>query len=142
MLCSIPAIHMKKMAVTQPLLATPEIMIDAWRQSYAQQQQQPTMEFIHAVRDIKKYFDKEGKDGIDKLFGGYAGSKVCPMGALKSWVIVCCCLQRKAESKRAAKKQKAPTVAEAEAEQAAAQEAVEEGGDEAGDVGEPHTGPA
>jgi hypothetical protein len=76
LVCSIPAIHMKKMAVSKPILPTPEDMIDEWRKSYSSHHTQPEMEFIHAVRDIKKYFDSESKDGLDKLFGGYAGSRV------------------------------------------------------------------
>jgi hypothetical protein len=70
---SIPALHMRKIARTKPCLATPEKCINEWLNAFQGTSPSPSIEFIHAVRDIKSYFDKSKH--LDKIFGGYAGTK-------------------------------------------------------------------
>jgi hypothetical protein len=70
---SIPAIHMRKMSRVKPLLQTPQRMIDEWRDSFRNHPNGvPDIEFIHALRDLKSYFDK---DVLDSLLAGYAGTR-------------------------------------------------------------------
>ena len=70
---SIPALYMRKLARSKPCLATPEKCINEWLNAFGGTSPSPSIEFIHAVRDIKSYFDKSKH--LDKIFGGYAGTK-------------------------------------------------------------------
>ena len=87
---SIPSIHMTKMARTTPMLATPEKMIDSWKQAYQGHPDSPSIEFVHAVRDIKGYFDTAGS--LDKIFGGHAGYKKARKKKVPASVLVSACL--------------------------------------------------
>ena len=70
---SIPSIHMTKIGRTKPILQTPQKMLDEWIESFRSHPDGvPSIEFIHAVRDLKKYFH----DGVlDKIFAGVLATK-------------------------------------------------------------------
>ena len=70
---SIPSIHMRKMSRVKPLLQTPARMLDEWRDSFRNHPNGvPSMEFIHATRDVKTHVEK---GAIDTMFAGYQGTR-------------------------------------------------------------------